>query len=173
MRINGLRFRVNSGEQVGLLLYGQIFCLHFTALNTGFAVVSSVVAAEIDSPLLTRMRNEAASDLAGISAGQANGGGSSQLLLLLLLAPPQDSDVTFIPSQRALMVIQTIEKWISSDEDIEPIIESRTLALLSHLAPILQSVVGRHWDFAFDLIENTLEVYISLARLAPTESFVA
>jgi hypothetical protein len=55
------------------------------------------------------------------------------------------------------MVIQTIERWIASDEDIDPVIESRTLSLLYHLAPILQSVVGRHWDFAFDLVENTLE----------------
>lgn len=106
------------------------------------------------------MRNEAASDLAAISAAKANNEGSSQLQLLLILAPPPNSDAVFIPAQRALLVVQTIEKWIGSDEDIDPVVESRTLALLCHLAPILQSIVGRHWDFAFDLIENTLEVFI-------------
>ncbi|KIM32748.1 hypothetical protein M408DRAFT_186029 [Serendipita vermifera MAFF 305830] len=127
------------------------------ARNTGLAIVSSIVGTGVESPLLTRLRNEAASDLAVIPAAKANTEGSSQLQLLLVLAPPLDSDTTFIPAQRAVMTIQNIEKWISSDEDIEPVIESRTIALLCHLAPILQSVVGRHWDFAFDLIENTLE----------------
>ena len=111
----------------------------------------------MESPLLGRLRNEIASDLTSIPSSRANDAGSSQLQLLLLLAPQPDSDAIFIPSQRALMVIQAIERWIGSDEDIDPVIESRTLALLCHLAPILQSVTGRHWDFAFDLAENTLE----------------
>jgi E3 ubiquitin-protein ligase listerin len=103
------------------------------------------------------MRNEAASELASIPPSKANGEGSALLLLLLVLAPLPESDAVFIPSQRAIMAIQTIERWIGSDEDIDPVIESRTLSLLCHLAPILQSVMGRHWDFAFDLAENTLE----------------
>lgn len=103
------------------------------------------------------MRNEAASELASLLPSKASDEGSPLLLLLLVLAPLPDSDAVFIPSQRAIMVIQAIERWISSDEDIDPVIESRTLPLLCHLAPILQSVMGRHWDFAFDLAENTLE----------------
>lgn len=104
------------------------------------------------------MRNEAASEVTGVLASRANTEGTALLQSLLVLAPLPDSDIAFLPSQRAINLVQTIEGWISSDEDIEPIIESQTIALFCHLAPILQSLIGRHWEFAFDLIENTLEV---------------
>jgi hypothetical protein len=113
------------------------------------------------------MRNEVASDLAGVRPSQINEEGLRLLRLLLLLAPPPDSDSTFLPSQRAIGVVQAIERWIASDEDVEPSIESYMIALFSHLAPILQSISGRHWEFAFDLIENTLEVRPKLIPLIP------
>ncbi len=122
------------------------------------AIISAAVASGIETTLLTRLRNEVASDLTGLSASRANTEGTRSLQTLLLLAPPPDSDSVFLPPQRAINLIQTVERWIGSDEDLEANIESRTIALYCHLAPILQSLSGRHWDFAFDLIENTLEV---------------
>lgn len=112
----------------------------------------------METALLTRLRNEVASDITGLSAARANTEGTRYLQTLLLLAPPPYSDSAFLPPQRAINLIQTVEQWIGSDEDLEANIESRTIALYYHLAPILQSLSGRHWDFAFDLIENTLEV---------------
>jgi hypothetical protein len=122
------------------------------------AIISAAVSSGIETALLTKLRNEVASDLTGLSASRANLEGTRSLQTLLLLAPLPDSDSVFLPPQRAINIIQTVERWIESDEDLEANIESRTIALYCHLAPILQSLSGRHWDFAFDLIENTLEV---------------
>lgn len=134
-----------------------------TAPYTAEAIFNAVVSTGVETPLLNRLRNEAASDLIGISSSKANTEGARQLRLLLLLAPPLDSDAVFLPTQRAINLVQAIEKWITSDESddddegVDPIVESRTLALFQQLAPILQSLSGRHWEFAFDVVESTLE----------------
>lgn len=132
--------------------------------HTTSSIISAIVASGLDSPLLQRMRNEVASDATGVRSAQINEDGLRLLRLLLLLAPSQDSDITFLPSQRAINVVQAVERWIASDEEVEPSIESSMIALFSHFAPILQSISGRHWEFAFDLVENTLEVNWNRSR---------
>lgn len=105
-----------------------------------------------------------------MSPSRADEEGARSLQTLLLLAPLPDSDVAFLPPQRAINLVQAVEKWIASDEDLEPDIESRMIALFYHIAPILQSLSGSHWDFAFDLVENTLEVRRATIRLHETDT---
>lgn len=124
------------------------------------SVISALVHNGLETPSLDRYRNEIASAITGIPPRRANGEGAPLLRHLLALVPQTESDVAFLPPTRAVQVLQTVQKWITSDEEIDPVIESQTAGLLRHLAPIVQSVSGSHWDFAFDLIENTLEVSI-------------
>jgi hypothetical protein len=113
-----------------------------------------------ETQALDRYRNEIASAITGVPPRRANNEGVLLLRQLLALAPQPESDAAFLPPTRAVQVLHTIQKWITSDEEIDPVIESQTAGLLLHLAPIVQSLPGAHWDFAFDLIENTLEVSI-------------
>jgi E3 ubiquitin-protein ligase listerin len=136
-------------------------CLFPIGLHTSESIVYSIILTGGETSMLSRFRNEVASDIIGIIPTQANTQGAQALRYLLILAPSPDSDIAFLPSQRAINLVQTIEKWVASDEDIDPEIESRTLALLCHLVPILQSISGGHWDLTFDLIESTLEVSCS------------
>ncbi|KAG8835092.1 hypothetical protein FRC17_005213, partial [Serendipita sp. 399] len=149
-------------------------------------VAAAAVSTGLETPLLTRMRNEAASDLIGLPVSRANTEGANHLRTLLVLAPPVDSDSVLLPAQRSVNLVHTVEKWISSgneeedEEEVGMVVESRMIALFVHLAPILQSLSGRHWEFAFDLIENTLEgvsfkdseMFVQLARTLDLVSVV-
>ena len=53
--------------------------------------------------------------------------------------------------------MKACQAWITSDEDIDEDVEAQMTQLFVHLAPILQTVSGSHWDFMFDLMENNLE----------------
>ncbi|KAG8852759.1 hypothetical protein FRB91_005987 [Serendipita sp. 411] len=143
-----------------------------SAPNFARGVVAAAVSTGVETPLLARMRNEAASDLIGLPVSRANTEGSNHLHTLLVLAPPLDSDSVLLPTQRSINLVQTVEKWINTesddDEEVGPVIESQMMALFLHIAPVLQSLSGRHWEFAFDLIENTLEG----ASFKDTEMFV-
>jgi len=119
-----------------------------------------VVQNGLETQNLDRYRNEVAASITGIPPRRASNEGVVLLRHLLALAPQPESDTAFLPPTRAVQVLQTIQKWISSDEELDPMIESQTTWLLLHLAPVVQSLQGAHWFFAFDLIENTLEVSI-------------
>lgn len=118
----------------------------------------------LETQALDRNRNEIASAITGVPPRRVNNEGVLLLRHLLALAPQPESGVAFLPPTRAIQVLQTIQKWITSDENIDPVIESQTAGLLLHLAPIVQSLQGAHWDFAFDLIENSLEVSPLMTR---------
>ena len=109
-----------------------------------------------DIPRLDRYRNELAADLPTLPISQA-------LLCLTRLcasAPDEDSDILFLPQQRAVNVMKGCQRWITADDDDEEDeveLEPAMTLLFLHLAPILQSVPGSHWDFMFDVIENSLD----------------
>ena len=78
---------------------------------------------------------------------------------LAAVAPPVDSDVVFLPQQRAVNVIKTCQQWVASDDDdVGEDVECVMTLVFAHLAPILQHVAGNHWGFIFDVVENNLEV---------------
>jgi stearoyl-CoA desaturase (delta-9 desaturase) len=89
------------------------------------------------------------------------------------------SDVIILPVQRAVNVVKACQKWVEGqdkaaddngddeedeeseeDEDEGPSedLESAMLAVFIGLAPILQNVPGKHWEFVWDVLETVLEV---------------
>lgn len=57
-----------------------------------------------------------------------------------------------------MFLIQAVQKWIASDDDLPEEIHSRVAELFIHLSPIVQELSGSHWDLVFDIIESNLEV---------------
>ncbi|KAK0229492.1 hypothetical protein EDD85DRAFT_130041 [Armillaria nabsnona] len=128
-----------------------------TAPETSMAIVHAVTEVAPEPPRLDRYRNELAASLLGVPPAKANTEGLITLRKLAASAPPMDSDVVYLPQQRALNVVKTCEKWIASDEDLGEEVESAMTWTFSHLAPILQNLEGSHWEFIFDVVENNLE----------------
>ncbi|KAF7323573.1 Delta-9 fatty acid desaturase protein [Mycena kentingensis (nom. inval.)] len=128
-----------------------------TAPETAITIVSAISSSNLEPPRMERYRNELAADLMGIRASQANSQGLLALRRLAASAPPPDSDVTFLPQQRAVNVFKACQQWIASDEDIDEEVESAMTLVFFSLAPLLQNVPGTHWDLVFDVIENNLE----------------
>lgn len=93
-----------------------------------------------------------------MSASRANTVGLLTLRKLAAVAPDPDSDVVFLPQQRAINVMKTCQQWVTSDEDIDEEVESEMTLIFQHFAPLLQNVPGTHWDLVFDVIENNLDV---------------
>lgn len=85
------------------------------------------------------------------------------------------SDVIMLPVQRAVNVARACQQWVEGnpkaasddqeDEDDEEDgpsedLEGAMLAVFIGLAPILQNVPGKHWDFMWDVAETVLEVIV-------------
>ncbi|KAH9959432.1 hypothetical protein BC827DRAFT_504162 [Russula dissimulans] len=121
------------------------------------AIVLCVSQSGSEPPGLDRYRNELAAGILGIPASKANTDGLLLLRRLSAVAPDPDSDVVFLPQQRAVNFVKACQGWIASDMNIDEDVESEITNVFFHLVPILQNVSGSHWDFIFDLIENNLE----------------
>lgn len=63
-----------------------------------------------------------------------------------------------------MFLIQAIQRWIGSDDDLEEEILASVAELFLHLAPIVQELSGSHWELIFDVVESNLEVCDSLDR---------
>ena len=141
------------------------------------AIISAVIDSAPEPPRLDRLRNELAASVFGVTANKANTEGLLLLRRLTSTAPDPDSDTVFLPQPRAINVMKACQQWIASDEDINEETESAMTLVFFHLAPILQGVLGAHWDLIFDVIENNLEVslisismdnYLTYCRFAPS-----
>lgn len=73
-------------------------------------------------------------------------------------APDPESEIVFLPPNRAVNFMKACQTWLSSDEDIDEDVESEMTGVFVHLAPILQNVPGSHWELIFDVLESNLEV---------------
>ncbi|KAG8744954.1 hypothetical protein FRC10_009189 [Ceratobasidium sp. 414] len=122
------------------------------------AIGSIIASRGVESPRLDRWRNELASRLAGVPPSSANTTGIPLLRMLNSLAPPVESGIIHLPQQRAIYLVQALQKWMASDEDLDESLEAYATVTLYHLLPILQTVPGAHWEFAFDILENNLGV---------------
>jgi hypothetical protein len=99
-----------------------------------------------------------AAALLSVPASKANSQGLLQLRKLAATAANPDSEVAFLPQQRAVNVMKACEKWIMSEETVELEVESEMTLIFLQLVPVLQDVPGAHWDLIFDVIEENLEV---------------
>lgn len=136
--------------------------LLFLAPQTTITILASITANAPEPPKLDRYRNELAASLIDVRPGAVSTTGLITLRLLAATAPDPDSDIVFLPQQRAVNVMKVCQTWVSADEDdgdgVDEDVESAMTLVFFHLAPILQNVPGSHWDFIWDVIENNLEV---------------
>lgn len=77
---------------------------------------------------------------------------------LIATAPHEDSPAIFLPQQRCIFLIQRVQAWLASDEDLDDSIHTVLAQLFVHLAPIIQDMSGSHWELMFDIIDSNLEV---------------
>ncbi|KAF8624962.1 hypothetical protein AX15_005604 [Amanita polypyramis BW_CC] len=146
--------------------------LEHNAPQISMTITSAIIECAPEPQRLDRYRNELAASLLGIPAHRANTDGLLALRKLAAAAPDPDSTIVFLPQQRAVNVVKACQQWISSDEDIDEEVESVMLLVFLHLAPILDTVPGSHWEFTFDVIESNLEssdikddtTFVALAR---------
>lgn len=131
--------------------------LEKTAPQTTVAILASITEFAPEPLRMDRYRNEIASNILGVPASRANTTGVVLFRRLVATAPDSESEVVFLPQQRAVNVVKTCQAWVSSDEDIDEDVESMMPLLFIHLSPILQNVAGNHWEFIFDVVENNLE----------------
>ncbi|KAI0036224.1 hypothetical protein K488DRAFT_41686 [Vararia minispora EC-137] len=131
--------------------------LEKTAPQTSLAIVRAIVQSGVEPPRLDRYRNELAADALGIPASAVTDRGLLLLRRLSASAPDSDSDVAFLPAQRAVNFVKAVNGWLASDEDMDEDVESELLGVFVHLVPILQNVQGSHWELMFDLVENAFE----------------
>ena len=110
------------------------------------------------SPVYDRLRNELAANLAGVPPAKASGEGLKLLRLIVAAAPSPEAETPMIPQQRAIFLLQALQKWLASDEELDEEINTRLAQLFVQLIPIVQDMPGSHVDFFFDLAESNLEV---------------
>ncbi|PCH44774.1 hypothetical protein WOLCODRAFT_145160 [Wolfiporia cocos MD-104 SS10] len=128
-----------------------------TARQMSLAILYAVTQYAPEPPILDRYRNELAAGMMGVPASKANAEGLWLLRRLAASAPDPESDVIFLPQQRAVNVLKACQQWITADEDLEEEVDSAMTLVFLPLAPILQNVPGGHWDLMFDVLENNLE----------------
>lgn len=112
----------------------------------------------LDTPPFETAQNRLANALTGIKASEADVKGLWALRLLVASAPPTDSAAAYIPERRALFVLRHVESWLASEEleDLSDELQLRLMEMFTVLVPIVQSVMGAHWEMIFDLLENNV-----------------
>lgn len=137
------------------------------APQTSMTLITAITETGAEPARLDRYRNEQAAELLGIKVNKANTSGLLTLRRLGACAPDLESDVVFLPQNRALNVVKACQAWATSDDaDIDEEVESAMTLIFEYLAPILQNVPGSHWDFIWDVLENNFEVSILTISLA-------
>ncbi|KAG9311744.1 hypothetical protein JVU11DRAFT_7987 [Chiua virens] len=139
--------------------------LEKSAPQTAITILASITAYAPEPPKLDRYRNELAASLIGVRREAASTTGLVTLRLLAATAPDPDSDIVFLPQQRAVNVMKACMAWFTDDDDdddddddfVNEELQSAITLVSLHLAPILQNVPGSHWDLIWDLIESNLE----------------
>ncbi|KAK0546960.1 hypothetical protein OC846_004159 [Tilletia horrida] len=124
------------------------------------AIYLSAKTLALGLPLYERLCNEAAARLAGVPPSKASTEGLGLLRVANAIAPPLSSDSAFLPQQRAIFLLQALQKWIASEEDLDEEINTQLARLFVHLVPIVQGMSGSHLDFFFDVIESNLDLAV-------------
>lgn len=144
----------SSGQRLALVFHfpfsgkpkltSRFFSSDILAPQAALALIYASKPLVLSSPRLDRFQNELAADITGIKASSANTKGLKALRLLAAVAPPSDSTAIFLPERRTVMVMQTLQGWMTSDEDdleLSEELDSRVAEMYIYLAPIGQHKV--------------------------------
>ncbi|MBW0505401.1 hypothetical protein O181_045116 [Austropuccinia psidii MF-1] len=126
-------------------------------ISVCLAVVHSLTPYLSSYQKFQQYQNLLAGKLTDTPASAANTTGLRLVEVLCATAPPPASMHIFLPQQRILFMLQTVGGWLKSDEYLEIALNLKLLDLFLHVAPIVQSVMGSHWDLIVDLITVNLE----------------
>ncbi|WFD19258.1 hypothetical protein MCAP1_001481 [Malassezia caprae] len=121
------------------------------------ALLAATTLRAFDSPAHDRWRNELAATLTGISAARAQTEGVPLLQALRCATAPPESGKPLLPTHRAVQLAQVIQRWIESEEEYPQDVLALSASVLTELAPVLQSVPGRHLDGMLMLAHESLE----------------
>lgn len=133
------------------------------------AIISALRDSIPESQRLQRYQGEVASTLTSVKPAKVVEDGLSKLRILLGLARASNSDQDLLPSNRAIFLLQTFQKWGLLDgsaddgargDEEDPIdqVGPLVLHLCAQLVSAVQDLNGSHWDFMFDLSEYFIEV---------------
>ncbi|CEH17942.1 Predicted E3 ubiquitin ligase [Ceraceosorus bombacis] len=126
--------------------------------SSAAAVLKVVKPLVLSSPVYERVRNELAARLAGIPPTRVEKEGLPLLRLLLAAAPPEDAPVALVPQQRAIFLLQAVQKWYASDEaELGEESFVRLSQIFSELLPIVDNMPGSHLELILDVLEAQLE----------------
>ncbi|PWN44482.1 hypothetical protein IE81DRAFT_345709 [Ceraceosorus guamensis] len=127
-------------------------------LSSAAAVLKVVKPLVLSSPVYERVRNELAARLAGIPPTRVEKEGLPLLRLLLAAAPPEDAPVALVPQQRAIFLLQAVQKWYASEEaELGDESFVRLSQIFSELLPIVDNMPGSHLELILDVLEAQLE----------------
>ncbi|KAI3614756.1 hypothetical protein CBS9595_004027 [Malassezia furfur] len=119
------------------------------------AAVLHATRAAAASPAHDRARNELGAALGGTPPARAATEGATALYVLSCAAPPAALGVPLLPTQRAVMAMQSVQRWLASEEELPDAVFALLPSVCAELAPVLQSVVGRI-DMLVDLVEENV-----------------
>lgn len=128
------------------------------------ALLVATTLRAFDSPAHDRWRNELAATLTGIPAAQVQTEGVPLLQALRCATAPTETGKSLLPTHRAVQLAQVIQRWVESEEEYPEDVLALSAAVLTELAPILQSVPGRHLDGILMLAHESLET-LDLTRI--------
>ncbi|GAA5992433.1 hypothetical protein JCM10908_000814 [Rhodotorula pacifica] len=152
-----LRYAEEGGAQDAERWLALAQTLSSSAPDLACAILFAIKPLLLETPRFERYQNELAANLAGVTPSTLDVKGVPALRQLLAAAPPVDAPVIFLPQQRSMFLIQSVTRWIASDEPIPDEMNAGIVELFCHLAPIVQDLSGGHWDLMFDLIESNLD----------------
>ncbi|CAO1626845.1 unnamed protein product [Jaminaea pallidilutea] len=156
--LTGLLSFTSAGEQEATRWLRLATSVESKAPSLAEAVLYAAKPLVYDTPFYDRQRNDYVSRLATTPPAKANGEGIRLLRLTLAAAPPLESSMSLVPQQRAVFLLQGLQRWFASDEEFDDELNTRLAELFLHLVLIVQEMPGSHLDFFYDLIESNLEV---------------
>lgn len=133
-------------------------------LPLSWAILAATSARAFDAPAHERWRNELAATLTGVRAAQASTDGVPLLQTLRCAFAPADAGKPLLPTHRAVQLAQVLQRWVESEEEYPEDVLALAAAVLTELAPVLQSVPGRHMEGMLMLAHESLET-LDLMRM--------
>lgn len=115
---------------------------------------------------MIRFQNRLASDLSGVRGSDMNKKAVPLLRLLNKTAPGRQSTASFLPEQRTVFLLRSMQAWIADDNapDPSPELLLELVTFFGHIAPTIQSLSGTHWPFMFDIVLEMLDAESAFAQ---------